>query len=362
MLTPSDGGSGQGNGAAHIAAVAVAVPPLAMGQADAGAFLARHYAAAISPRALAILNKVCAHPSIRRRHFALASPEEILGEDPDARVARFTRAAVELSAQAARRALERAGLGVAEVAAVVVNTCTGYLCPGLSTYLLEELGLARETRVYDLVGAGCGGAVPNLELSRDILAASAGRAVLSVSVEICSATFQMGDDLSLIVSNALFADGAAACVLSGHPQGMRIVAIRRLYAPESRDAIRYVHKGGQLHNQLSPALPRLVGGAVRQVVGGLLAAHGLSVAEVPHWAIHPGGEKVLNAIQEGLALSDEQVRVSREVLAAYGNMSSPTVWFELERLLANGMVAGDWCVVVGAGAGLSAHAALLRAD
>jgi len=219
---------------------------------------------------------------------------------------------VALSARASRQALQRAGLAAADLAAVVVNTCTGYVCPGISTYLFEELGLARDVRAYDLVGAGCGGAMPNLEMCRDILRGAPDRIALSIAVEICSATFQMGDDLSLILSNALFADGAAAAVLWTRPRGPALVDAARAYAPEHREAIRYVHKGGQLHNQLS------------------------------------------------LGLAEEQVSLARGVLAEFGNMSSPTIWFEVERVLANGAAAGDWCVMIGAGAGLSAHAALLR--
>ena len=350
MLTP-----------ARVGAVAVAVPPLAMSQAEADDFLTARYGRKLSARSLGILHKVFAHPSIRRRHFAVESPECAVDEDPDLRVERFLQWAIELTSRAARDALAKAGLTSGDVSAMVVNTCTGYVCPGLSTYLLEALGLPRHTRVYDLVGAGCGGAIPNLELCQGLLNGSPDGVALSISVEICTATFQMGDDLSLIVSNALFADGAAACVLWTRPQGLALADSASLYAPEHRDAIRYVHKGGQLHNQLSLALPKILEQKVAEVVSGLLARHGLRVGEVRHWAVHPGGGKVINAIQGGLGLTEEQVRVSREVLAEFGNMSSPTVWFEMERLMANGIAPGDWVVMVGAGAGLSAHAALFRA-
>jgi len=96
------------------------------------------------------------------------------------------------------------------------------------------------------------------------------------------------------------------------------------------------------------------------VVLQVLGRHGLRAADVRHWAIHPGGDKVIAAIKDGLSLSEEQLAVTRGVLADYGNMSSATVWFELERLLAGGMERGDWCLMVAAGAGMSAHATLLR--
>ena len=123
----------------------------------------RHFAQRLSRFSLRVLRKFLAHPSIRQRRFALDTPDCLVAEDPDERIARFTRWALDLSERAGREALERAGLTPPEVSALVVNTCTGYLCPGLSSYLLERLNLPRDIRAYDLVGSGCGGAVPNLQ-------------------------------------------------------------------------------------------------------------------------------------------------------------------------------------------------------
>jgi len=345
---------------ARIGAVAVAVPPCRMTQRETEAFFMARFGGSLSRRSMKVMQQVMKHPSIRSRHFALDSPECVVEEDPDERIARFNHWSVRLAAEAGEEALKRAGVSPAEVSAVVVNTCTGYLCPGLSTYLIEVMRLAPTVRAYDLVGAGCGGALPNLELSRDIQRSMPGGVVLSVSVEICSATFQMGDDLSLIISNAIFGDGASACVVWDRPEGLLLSDSARLYCPEHREAIRYVHKGGQLHNQLSLDLPKILGRKVAEIVPKLAASQGLELSDVAHWAIHPGGEKVLNEIRDALALPEEQMSGAREVLAEYGNMSSPTVTFQLERVMGNGVHPGDWCMMVAAGAGLSVHAFLLR--
>jgi predicted naringenin-chalcone synthase len=114
---------------------------------------------------------------------------------------------------------------------LVVNTCTGYLCPGLSSYLLEKLGLPRNIRTYDLVGGGCGGAIPNLQAAQEYLKSAGKGTALCVAVEICSATFQMADDMSLLLSNALFADGAAAAVLWTRPQGLALVDSSNRHQP-----------------------------------------------------------------------------------------------------------------------------------
>ena len=348
-----------GIGQAYLASIACVVPPYSADQRFSGELMKKLFAQKLTQRSLGLIRATFSHPSIRKRHFALDDPASVVDESPDQRIARFTEKSVQLAAQAVTRALDLAGLSPREVTALVVNTCTGYICPGISTYLLERLGLPRTTRVYDLVGSGCGGALPNLQLAQSLVQ-SQGGIVVSVSVEVCSTVFQMGDDLSLILSNALFADGAAAAVLWDQAQGFELVHSAGFYAPEHRDDIRFVHKGGELHNQLSTDLPDLVQKAAGRVVDDLLGAQGLQTGDITHWAFHTGGEKIINAVADAIGVSEEQLRATRYILANYGNMSSPTVWFVLEEILRGGISSGELCVMVAYGAGLSAHACLLR--
>lgn len=348
--------------AVRLASVATALPPYLADQREAEAFFARHFAHRLSSRSQNLMRKFLAHPSIRRRCFALEDPDCLVNEDPDQRIARFTHWAVELSSRACLDALAEAGLSPGDVDALVVNTCTGYLCPGLTSYLIERLGLPRTVRAYDLVGAGCGGAVPNLQVGEEFLKARGEGAALCVAVEICSATFQMGDDLSLILSNALFGDGAAAAVLWIRPEGLELVASSSRHAPEDREAIRYVHKHGQLYNQLSRALPHLVDRAVAQAVKEVLETQHLTVDDLAHVALHGGGDKVLTAVAQALGLTEEKLTTTRETMARFGNMSSPSVLFTLREIMDNGLKPGDWCLLAAFGAGLSAHALLLKAS
>ncbi|MFI5354337.1 MAG: type III polyketide synthase [Desulfobaccales bacterium] len=346
--------------AVRLAAVATATPPYTADQREAEAFFLRHYGPRLSPLSLRLLRKFLAHPSIRQRRFALGHPDCLVTEDPDQRIERFTRWALDLSERAGREALERAGLAPADISALVVNTCTGYLCPGLSSYLLERLNLPRQIRAYDLVGGGCGGAVPNFQAAQEYLLARGEGAALCVAVEICSATFHLEDDLSLLLSNALFGDGAAAAVLWTQPRGLELVASSSFHAPEDREAIRYVHKHGQLYNQLSRDLPAIVNQAVAQAVHHVLEARGLTVADVDHWALHGGGDKVLTAVALELNIPPDKLLPTRDILARYGNMSSPSVLFTLQEIMNNGLRPADWVLLASFGAGLSAHALLLR--
>lgn len=346
-------------GSVFVASIASAVPPFSADQRFAAALIKEHFGGRLTPRSLGLIRATFSHPSIRKRYFAVDDPVSIFTETPDQRVARFTEKSVQLAAEAMLRALDKVGVSVQEVTGLVVNTCTGYICPGISTYLAQRIGLAPTTRVYDMVGSGCGGAIPNLQVAEAMLK-SCGGVVVSVSVEICSAAFQMGNDLSLILSNALFGDGAAAAVLWQKPVGFEVVASAGRYNPEQREAIRFVHKEGQLHNQLSTDLPELVREAAALVVDDLLSGAPLKIADVGHWALHTGGEKILNAVRDGIGITEEQLWATRKVLAEYGNMSSPTVWFVLDEILQRGVRQGEWCVMVAYGAGLSAHAYLLR--
>ena len=342
----------------YIASFAVVPGPYVADQAFAEEFMKTHYGSRLNSRSMGLISTCFSHPSISKRHFAIDDPLELVDEDPDRRVERFTKRSVELSAEAITKALGRAGVGVNDVSAIVVNTCTGYICPGISTYLIERLGLSRGIRAFDMVGSGCGGAVPNLQAAESLV--RTGGVVLSVSVEICSATLQMDNDLSLILSNALFGDGAAVAVLWDRPKGWELITSATRYVPEQRETIRYVHKKGQLHNQLSLKLPDLVRKAAAEVVAEVLKARSLAVADVKHWALHTGGEKIINAVRDEIGIPEDRLAATRKVLSEFGNMSSPTVWFVMDEIGRNGVAPGDWCVMIAYGAGLSAHAYLLQ--
>jgi predicted naringenin-chalcone synthase len=289
------------SGSAYVASFACVAPPFSADQAFAAELVRIRHAKDLSTRSMGLIRATFAHPSIQRKHFAGDDdPARIMDESPDQKIARFTEKSIELSTQAVIKALDLAGVGIRDVTGLVVNTCTGYICPGISTYLIERLGLSRNIRVYDLFGSGCGGAIPNLQVAESLLKTNGG-VVVSVAVEICSSVFQMGNDPSLILSNALFGDGAAAVLMSG-PAGFELIASTSRYVPEQRDAIRLVHRQGQLHNQLSTRLPDLVKKAAAEVVTDLLSARGLRIGDIRHWARHTGGEKIINAVRDGIGI------------------------------------------------------------
>ena len=316
------------------------------------------------PRSRAILRKVlCGDNGIDARHLALNPLTEVFDLTPDALQARFTRHAPALAVEAARRALADAQCSAADIDAVLISTCTGYLCPGLTSYVSEELGLRPDVFALDLVGQGCGAALPNLRAGEAILTAGRAKKVLSVCVEVCSAAFFLDDDAGVLISACLFGDGAGAAVLSNEPlPGRRSVkwkfAASNL-APEKRDILRFGHKNGMLRNILLPQVPEIAGAEAAKLLAESLAAADVKREQIKGWILHTGGRDVLLSLREKLDLTEADVRHSSAILREYGNISSPTVHFVLERALHDSIPDGLWWMSA-FGAGFSCHGALLE--
>ncbi len=318
----------------------------------------------LSSRSRAILKKVlCGDNGIATRHLALDTLLEVFNPTPDVLQARFTKHAPALAAEAAQRALQDAGCAPADIDAVLISTCTGYLCPGLTSYVSERLGLRADVFTLDLVGQGCGAALPNLRAAEALLAAKRAQKVLSVCVEVCSAAFYLDDDPGVLISACLFGDGAAAAVLSRKPRPNQ----RRIewkfgtscLAPDKRDTLRFGHKNGMLRNMLSLRVPQIAGDEASRLFAESLAAAGIKRERVAGWVLHTGGRDVLLALRDKLKLTEADIRHSAAVLQEYGNISSPTVLFVLDRALHDAVPDGLWWMS-SFGAGFSCHGALLE--
>ncbi len=315
-------------------------------------------------RSRAILEKVlCGDSGIATRHLALDPLTEAFELTPDALQARFARHAPALAAEAARRALKDANCRPNEMDAVLISTCTGYLCPGLTSYVSECLGLRPDVFALDLVGQGCGAALPNLRTADALLAAGRAEKVLSVCVEVCSAAFFLDDDPGVLISACLFGDGAGAAILSNKPSpGRRRVEWKSgssNLVPEKRDTLRFTHKEGMLRNILFPEVPQIAGDEAAKLFSEALAADGVKRENIAGWILHTGGRDVLLALRDKLALSESDVRHSSAVLRQFGNVSSPTVYFVLDRALHDTVPDGLWWMSA-FGAGFSCHGALLE--
>lgn len=344
--------------------LSTAVPPRSFTQAQCWEALQRAERPELTPRTRAILQGILTHDNgIERRSLALDSLDEGFELDPDTLHRRFARHAPALASEAAAAALGRAGLEPSAIDAVAVSTCTGYLCPGLTSYVAERLGLRADALPLDLVGQGCGAALPNLAAAEALLASGRCANVLSICVEVCSAAFYLDNDLGVLVSACLFGDGAGAAVLSsGAPaRGPRVEWKdgASLTDPAQRDALRFEQRGGMLRNVLTLPVPQLAARRAREVRDRVLGRAGVDAGEIRAWILHAGGRKVLEELRDQLELGEADLRWSAAMLREYGNLSSPFVFFVLRAAL-EGRAPAGWWWMSSFGAGFSCHGALLR--
>jgi len=300
---------------------------------------------------------------IHTRALALDSLDEVFATDPDTLHRRFAQHAPVLASQAATGALQQAGVRPQDVDAVIISTCTGYLCPGLTSYVAQRLGLRPNVLALDLVGQGCGAAVPNLRTAEALLSAKRCATVLSICVEVCSAAFYLDNDPGVLISACLFGDGAGAAVLAAAPNSrarrVEWKAACSLHNPDERDALRFEQRGGMLRNILTPQVPGLAAQHAEIVLDDVLSSAGMSRSEIGTWIWHAGGRKVLAALQERLGLTAADVHWSSKVLSEFGNLSSPFVYFVLQAALRDN-APGEWWWMSSFGAGFSCHGALLK--
>jgi alkylresorcinol/alkylpyrone synthase len=349
----------------HILSVATANPPARFTKAEClVAFEKSAWFARLDGRAHLIARTVLQRDNgIDARRLAVESLDDVFQIDPNTLSERFLSHAPLLAAQAGERAIRTAGLHASQVDAVVVSTCTGYLCPGLSGHVVERLGLRPDIQAFDLVGQGCAAALPNLMLGNALLATGSCERVLSICVEVSSAAMYLDNDPGVLISACLFGDGAGAAVLSRqpNPSGRRIEwkDSTSLVEPAERSALMFEQRDGMLRNILTRAVPGLAADYAQRVLGTVLDRSGLHPGDVGAWIMHAGGRDVLQALEKRLELQPGDLRYSAAMLREYGNISSAFVYFVLEAALADDAAPGWWWLS-SFGAGFSCHGALLE--
>jgi alkylresorcinol/alkylpyrone synthase len=308
---------------------------------------------------------LCRDNGIEERWLAVPTLRDVFAIDPDTLHRRFVTHAPRLATEAALCALQRAKLTPDAIDAIIVTTCTGYLCPGLSGYVIESVGLRSNTLGFDLVGQGCAGALPNWQVSHALLKSGQCDHVLSICVEVSSASMFLDDDPGVLISACLFGDGAGAAVLSRTATvGRRRVQWLETVSstnPAEREALRFEHRAGLLRNILTRQVPTLAARHADAVLKEALQRAGIRRDSINGWIFHAGGRDVLLALADRLGLSSDDLKYSREALRRFGNLSSAFVYFVLDAALADG-ARGGWWWMSSFGAGFTCHGALLAVE
>ena len=351
---------------AYINRVATAVPPYDVHDAF------RRYAQSMlrdDRRGALLFQRMANKAAIDHRYSCLAPSNQpegdavdaerfyIRGDFPDieARMRRFEQYAPEL----AQTAVERLHLGADRdrISHLLITCCTGFSAPGLDLQLVERCRLPRSVERTMIGFMGCYAAINALKLARHIVRSEPSARVLILNLELCTLHLKETTDIEQILSFLLFGDGCAACLVSADPIGTALESFRAVVVPGTRELITWNIRDFGFDMFLSGQVPAAIHDALRDHMGEIL--DGASADSIDIWAVHPGGRTVLDAVERAFNLAPPALSASREILRRYGNMSSATVMFVIEKLLRS-CTRGQTGCAMSFGPGLTAETMLFR--
>jgi predicted naringenin-chalcone synthase len=289
--------------------------------------------------------------------FVPTAANDGVGPTTAERMGLYALEAPKLAVRASAEALAESGFDAQTITHLVTVSCTGFAAPGVDFALISALGLAPTVQRTHVGFMGCHGALNGLRVANAFATADPRARVLVCAVELCSLHYYYGSAADKLIANAIFADGAGAVVGTGSAgPGWHLAASGSCLIPGSAEDMAWTVGDRGFEMVLSRRVPALVARHLRPWLEAWLRDNGLALADVGSWAVHPGGPKIVSAVQEALELPDSALAPSRGVFAEYGNMSSATVLFIVKRLRADG--APRPCVALGFGPGLVAEVAL----
>jgi len=275
----------------------------------------------------------------------------------------WVRCATALGERALRDSLERAGLEPRDVSHLLFASTTGIAVPSIDARLIDLLGIPAHVRRTPIFGLGCAAGAVGLSRAADHVRAYPGETAALLCVELCSLTLQKRDtSVANLIAAGLFGDGAAAVVVTDDPRahpGPRVVASRSIFFPNTEHVMGWRLTDSGFGIVLSADVPRIAG-SLAPHIDCFLGEHDLRRSDVDHFVCHPGGPKVLTALQEGLGLEPDALRVTWQCLAEMGNLSSASVLFVLRRTLELPIEPGRVGLLLALGPGFSAEFVLLR--
>ena len=276
---------------------------------------------------------------IARRHIVAPQDWYMAGHGWHDRNTLYLEASEELFVEAATAAIEKAGLTPDRIDGVVTVSTTGIATPSLEARTFERMGFRPDIRRIPLFGLGCAGGVNGLATASRLAAAEPGSNWLMVTVETCSISIRLdSDDPAAVVATAIFGDGAAAAVVAGGVHSLaRIAGSAERIWPGTLRIMGWDVEDPGLAVVFDRAIPPFIEAELAGAVNGMCTKLGIAREEIDRFCCHPGGVKVIDAIEKALDLNQGELNLEREVLRDYGNMSAPTVLFVLERLIEQGL-------------------------
>ena len=252
---------------------------------------------------------------------------------------------------------------------IIYVSCTGQTAPGITAGIIERLDQGPSTNILEInFYGGCAGLLTGLKVAREIIDAKQSNRVLLCTTELCSLHFQPTQSIEQVIINSIFSDGSVSMICEGEgntaiseskaSHAWRHIASKTYLLPDTKSMITWNLGSAGFKIGLSPALPKYIGENLKAIVELILAKEGLRLSDIANWAVHPGGPKILGACQSALFLSGEQMATSRQIYRDFGNMSSSTVGFILERMQAE--KKHGYCVAIAFAPGVRLELAILQ--
>jgi predicted naringenin-chalcone synthase len=283
------------------------------------------------------------------------------------RLVLYQEKAIQIALKAAQQCLAGYESNIIDqITHLVTVSCTGMYAPGIDIDLVEQLGLARTTERICINFMGCYGAINGLKTADYICRANPNAKVLVVSVELCTLHFQKHNTLDNWVANSLFADGAAAALVensthkAGNKPGLELSSFYSEFMPESRNEMGWFVGNTGFEMKLTSKVSKQIKKHIKGVTERMLHKVGLTTQDVGTYAIHPGGKKILEAVEEAMELPEETNAFAYEVLRQYGNMSSATILFVLQKIMQAGKLTNPNLVSFAFGPGLTVEGMVLK--
>lgn len=329
-------------------------------------------------RTQAIIHKIYKESGIEKRHsviedftdnpsnYVLFHPDRgILNPTTGQRNVIYQKQASKMFIDIARNLIQKSAYQSEDITHVITVSCTGFFAPGPDFEIVESLGLSPNTQRFHLGFMGCYAAFPALRMAHSFCQSQPDARVLVVSVELCTLHFQASKNIDHLIGAAVFADGAAGCIVTNQKTddtpSLSINTFANSITDGGRKDMAWTIGDHGFEMVLSTYVPEIIEANLDRVMTPLFEKADISIGDVDYWGLHPGGRAIIDKVQNNLALSESQVKASRQVLANYGNMSSATIFFVLKQILENPEVtSGSTILGLAFGPGLTIESGIFR--
>lgn len=307
--------------------------------------------------------KIFENAGVERRYSIMDAHEVFLNTSFEEKNDIYTRACIKLAEGAMQKALDKASLQASEIDYIITVSCTGIMIPSLDAYLMNSMKMRQDVLRLPVTEMGCAAGVSGIIYAKNFLKANPNKRAIVIAVESPTATFQL-EDFSMvnIVSAAIFGDGASACILSSHEEdkGPRIVDEAMYHFYDATHMMGFHLRNTGLQMILDKSVPETIAKHFPKIIHPFLEKNKLEIADIDHLIFHPGGKKIVQTIEELFGVLGKNIDDTKEVLKLYGNMSSATVLYVLERFMDKELPKGSLGLMLSFGPGFSAQRVLLE--